>query len=287
MNSVHDRLLEILVCPECQGNLQRVADSLTCADCGKVFNFDQNAVLFTTPPSDINPSELRQRGEGKDTPWRRANGIFLCDQLKQLSADALLLDVGAGRGDFLPFYQHFSHILLDVYPYPEVDVVCDLTRLNPFRESSLDAILLMNVLEHVASPLDLLRSMHPMLKPHGRIIIAVPFYLKIHQAPLDFQRLTHFALRDLAQRAGYSLFHLEGFYDPCGVIDESLRYYRFWGRAGQGWLASKFSALMLALLQTNLRVLKLFSTKPFVGDPFQVKYPAPIGYQLVLEKDVI
>jgi SAM-dependent methyltransferase len=287
MNYAYDRLLEVLVCPDCHSKLQHATNSLTCADCGKIFNFDQNAVLFTAPPSDLTPSELRERGEGKDTPWRHANGVFLRDQLKDLSSDALLLDVGAGRGDFLPAYKHFPHLLLDVYPYPEVDVVCDLTRLNPFRESSLDAVLLMNVLEHVASPLELLRSMRAMLKSHGRIIIAIPFYLKIHQAPLDFQRLTHFALRDLAQRAGYSLLHLEGFYDPCGVIEESLRYYKFWGRAGQGWLARKFSATMLALLQTNLKVLKSSSARPFVGDPFQVEYPAPIGYQLVLEKDVI
>ncbi|NMC47153.1 MAG: class I SAM-dependent methyltransferase [Chloroflexi bacterium] len=285
MSLKNNHLLDVLVCPECHAALQLTPTTLLCMGCGKRYDLAQNAVLFTTPPSDINPSELRERGEGRDTPWRHANSVFLRNQIEQLSSDALLLDVGAGRGDFLPFYEHLPHVLLDVYPYPEVDVVCDLTKLNPFHENSLDVVLLMNVLEHVVSPLDLLRSMHAMLKPHGRIIIAIPFYLKIHQAPLDFQRLTHFALRDLAQHAGYSLLHLEGFYDPCGVIEESLRYYRFWGRAGQGWLARKFGAIALALMQVNLKLLRTLSVHPFIGDPFKVTYPAPMGYHLVLEKN--
>mgnify|MGYP000982318151 CR=1 FL=1 len=285
MNLKNDHLLDVLVCPECNADLQFKTATLFCTSCGKRYGLDQNAVIFTAPPSDINPSELRERGEGKDTPWRHANSVFLRNQLRQLSADTLLLDVGAGRGDFLPFYEHLPHVLLDVYPYPEVDVVCDLTCLNPFHENSLDVILLMNVLEHVISPLDLLRSIYTMLKPHGKVIIAIPFYLKIHQAPLDFQRLTHFALRELAQRAGYSVFQLEGFYDPCGVIEESLRYYRFWGRAGQNWLARKFGTMTLALMQVNLKLLRTLSVHPFIGDPFKVIYPAPMGYHLVLEKN--
>ena len=278
-------LFKIIVCPQCHSLLSLKNAQIHCEKCRKIYKKDGNAILFTEPPAAINPSELRERGAGKDTAWRNANGAFLKEQLQQLTKDSLILDVGAGRGDFLSFYTDFPHILLDVYPYPEVDVVCDLTQLNPFRDASLDAILLMNVLEHVASPLDLLRSMHTMLKPHGRIIIAIPFYLKIHQAPLDFQRLTHFALRDLAAQAGYSISHLEGFYDPCGVIQESLRYYRFWAMAEQGWFARKFDQAVLLHMQTLAKLLQHTSTKPYLKDPFKNEYPAPTGYHLVLEKD--
>ncbi len=278
-------LVKIVACPQCHNLLKFEDDQVRCEKCGQIYKKSENAILFTESPAAINPSELRERGVGKDTAWRNANGIFLKEQLQKLPKDSLILDVGAGRGDFFSFYADFPHILLDVYPYPEVDVVCDLTQLNPFCDASLDAILLMNVLEHVASPLALLRSMRNMLKPHGRIIIAIPFYLKIHQAPLDFQRLTHFALRDLAVQAGYSISHLEGFYDPCGVIQESLRYYRFWAMVKQGWFARKFDQVVLLHMQTLAKLLQHASPKPYLKDPFKNEYPAPTGYHLVLEKD--
>ncbi|HOJ00180.1 MAG TPA: methyltransferase domain-containing protein [Anaerolineaceae bacterium] len=283
MNKPKDILMNV-VCPRCQSDLKSGDHVIHCEKCGQSFSTNGNAILFAEPPAGINPSEIRERGAGKDTAWRNANGIFLKDQLRKLSKDALILDVGAGRGDFLPFYSDFPHILLDVYPYPEIDVVCDLTRLNPLRAFSLDVILLMNVLEHVAAPLDLLRSMRNILKPHGKIIVAIPFYLKIHQAPLDFQRLTHFALHDLAEKAGYSVQHLEGFYDPCGVIEESLRYYRFWAIQGQGWFARKFGQAVLWHMQFLTKMLGDLSVQPYLRDPYQAEYPAPTGYQLVLEK---
>ncbi len=278
-------LFEIIACPQCRNSLSLNNDQAHCEKCGQIYKKDGNVILFTEPPSAINPSELRERGVGKDTAWRNANGVFLKEQFQKLSKDSLILDVGAGRGDFLSFYADFPHILLDVYPYPEVNVVCDLTQLNPFRDSSLDVVLLMNVLEHVASPLTLLKSMRTILKPHGKIIIAIPFYLKIHQAPLDFQRLTHFALCDLAAQAGYSISHLEGFYDPCGVIQESLRYYRFWAIAGQGWFIRKFDQVVLSHMQILAKLLHNASTKPYLKDPFKTEYPAPTGYHLVLEKN--
>ena len=57
--------------------------------------------------------------------------------------------MGAGRGDFAVLLDRFHTTALDIYPYPEVDLVCDLTVSNPFRPESFEAVVLMNVLEHV------------------------------------------------------------------------------------------------------------------------------------------
>ena len=73
-----------------------------------------------------------------------------------------------------------SSLALDIYPYPEVDVVCDLTQVNPFRENSFDAIVLMNVLEHVFATGVFLSELAKLLKPGGRLLVAIPFLLKVH-----------------------------------------------------------------------------------------------------------
>ncbi len=275
---------KLYICPQCYGSLNISNDQAVCEKCGLAYPARNGAIIFSEPPENIHPSEYRERGKGKDTAWRKANGLFLEKQLRKITKDSLILDVGAGWGDSLSFYAEFPHILVDIYPYPEVDVVCDLTRVNPFRKSSIDIILLMNVLEHVKLPLVLLRSMHEILKPGGKILIAIPFYLKIHQAPLDFQRLTHYALCDMSERAGYSVEFIEGFYDPCGVIDESLRYYRFWGMREQKWLQQKFSRVVLVLMHWMIKLLRNSKTRSYLADPYETEYPAPTGYQVVLIK---
>jgi len=278
-------ILKDLVCPFCHTSLAINDEVVYCQKCQRVYPQAENAILFTPIPENIMPSEARERGVGKDTTWRQANTDFLRTQLQKLSKECLILDVGAGRGDFLPYYGEFPHILLDVYPYPPVDIVCDLSQLIPLRDSCLDIVLLMNVLEHVPSPLYLLCSIRSLLKSHGKVFITIPFYLKIHQAPLDFQRLTHFALRNLAEKAGYSICFLEGFYDPVGVIQESLRYYQFWGMEGSGRLKRTFERGVLGGMQFFSKMLGKATKRSYLKDPFQAAYPAPIGYHLVLEKN--
>ena len=113
-------------------------------------------------------------------------------------------------------------LALEIYPYPEVDVVCDLTQVNPFRPGSFDAALLMNVLEHVYDTHNLLASLCQLLKPGGVLLVAVPFMVKMHQVPVDFVRYTHFALERLGAEHGLSVERLEGYYDPVFFLGEGL-----------------------------------------------------------------
>jgi len=274
----------LLRCPQCNGNLVQDSNGVHCSVCQTHFPIDHNAIVFSQPPHAINPSEKRERGAGKDTHWRQANNHFLQTHLQQLPENALILDVGAGRGDFLPYYQHFPHILLDIYPYPEIDIVCDLITVNPFQADCLDVVLLFNVLEHVQSPAALLTSLWNVLKPGGKIFITIPFMLKVHQAPLDFQRLTHYALDELAHQTGFNIITIEGVYDPVGLIYEATRYYRFWTRPEQKRLTRLFSGVILKTLSWHIGLLNLFSPKPYIQSPFETNNPAPLGYQLILEK---
>lgn len=68
----------------------------------------------------------------------------------------------------------------------------------PFRENSIDTVLLLDVLEHLPEPGRCLTEIHRVLKAGSCLILQVPFLYPIHDAPLDFQRWTLHGLRQLA-----------------------------------------------------------------------------------------
>ncbi len=223
---MNKNLSEVIVC-ECGGEYRSNMETLTCESCGRHVPLENGIPLFTLPPENIQPSRKVTRGPNLGTPWRQANWRFLADEIARIPADALILDVGAGRGDFSDVLAAYRTLALDVYPYPEVDLVCDLTRTNPFRPLSVDVIVLLNVLEHVYDAHTLLATLSEILKPGGKLLVTVPFMVKMHQVPLDFARYTHYALTRFAADHGFVVERLDGYYDPAFLLDEGLGNLRW------------------------------------------------------------
>ena len=74
--------------------------------------------------------------------------------------------------------EHLSRLLSQLHHRPNLEVRrCDLGDAGDFRglESSLDTVVCLNVLEHVADDLAALRNIHRVLEPGGRAIILVPY----------------------------------------------------------------------------------------------------------------
>ncbi len=278
-------LLELLLC-DCGGAYREEEESLACPSCGRRVPLRDGIPLFTPPPGEIHPSAKVARGPNLGTPWRRANWRFLAAEVARVPADALILDVGAGRGDFAAALGGHRTLALDVYPYPEVDLVADLTRVNPFRPASVDVIVLLNVLEHVYDARGLLATLATILKPGGRLLLAVPFLVKIHQAPLDFVRYTHYALERMAADAGFAVERLEGYYNPVFLLDEGLGNLR-WAvmrelprprRVGLKLVLAGFAAGRWALT-------RLLGEAAARAIPLDETYSqSPTGYQAVLRK---
>jgi SAM-dependent methyltransferase len=278
-------LLQTLACPQCHGDLMIAnGPSLCCTACGHRVELQNGILLFTLPPSGMAPSEKLERGPGIGTPWRQANWRFLQEQIDRLDPQALILDVGAGRGDFSEVFKNRPAVSLDVYPYPEVDVVCDLTQANPFRESSFDAIVLMNVMEHVYDTHSLLASIGRMLKPGGVLVVAIPFMVKIHQAPVDFVRYTHFALERLGRDHGLSVERLEGYYDPVFFLGEGIGNLRWSVLPTLSRGRRIFARALLQGIQAFARGLDTVLGRGQLRSPSSVKSLAPTGYHVVYRK---
>jgi len=283
---VKQNLLSLLVCQSCNGTYSLAADgqSLVCDGCEESIALHDGIPLFTEPAGEIVPIPKRERAPKIGTTWRRANWVFFTEQLEALPQDALVLDVGSGRGDFQELLAERNSISLDVYPYPECDIVCDLTKKQPFRPGSVDAIVLSNVLEHVFEPWALFQSFSEMLTSRGKLFVVVPFLLKVHQAPIDYLRYTHFALEKLAQEHDFELESLEGFYDPEALIGEGLRNVRWHVLRDVPPLRRYLARIVLSIQFFFNRMLGALLQGRRSSTPESERSPAPLGYQIVFVK---
>jgi SAM-dependent methyltransferase len=72
----------------------------------------------------------------------------------------------------------------------------------PLKGESMDAIVMLDVLEHMPKPAKALAETKRVLKPGGTLIIQVPFLYPLHDEPYDFQRWTEHGLNELMQNHG-------------------------------------------------------------------------------------
>ncbi len=279
-----ETLLEVIQCEQCGGELNQRDEGLVCSQCEHVIPLPEYIPLFSSVNQNIQPSLKEARGPNMGTPWRQANWQFLKTQLLHLPSDALILDVGAGRGDFFSAYAGRDFIALDVYPYPEVDIVCDLTTDNPFRPASFDAIILFNVMEHVYDTHALLQSLAAMLKPNGVLLVTIPFMDKMHQVPVDFVRYTHYSLKRLGDDHGLKVEHLEGYYDPVFLLGEGIGNLKWRILPAIRGFRHYVGRTLLWGIQILAEMMKHVTGPGWVQIPADAKSLAPTGYHVVYRK---
>lgn len=113
-----------------------------------------------------------------------------------------VLDVGCGSKPYKVWVKEEKvdkYIGLDVLDGPEVDVVVEPGKSWPIEDSSIDCVLLTQVLEHVTDKDFLLNEINRVLKPGGTIVVTVPFLYPVHGYPYDYVRFTENGLTVLLE----------------------------------------------------------------------------------------
>lgn len=80
-------------------------------------------------------------------------------------------------------------ISLDIFPFKEVDIVADATKL-PFKDGVVDMIITESTLEHIPNSYQAMKEMSRVIKPGGYIYASIPFVFPFHASPNDYIRLT-------------------------------------------------------------------------------------------------
>jgi SAM-dependent methyltransferase len=139
-------------------------------------------------------------------------------------ADGIMLDIGCGG--FLEKYNFAKGVR-----YYGLDITSRATHIRgdalylPVRDSTADWVLLVAVLEHVLDPMRVLQETRRVLKPGGRVYVAVPF-LQMKHGDTDYWRWTDDGIRCLIQDAGFKILHL-GTNGGFQVAMDYLLWHRF------------------------------------------------------------
>lgn len=135
-----------------------------------------------------------------------------------------LLDLGCGH---VPYYEMYHGLVTEtvcldwentLHKNELLDAVVDLNGPLPMECDCFDTVLLMDVLEHIARPADLIREISRVLRPGGKLIGGVPFFYRLHEQPHDFYRYTEFALAGMCESNGLDVVSLV----PYGGVPEIL-----------------------------------------------------------------
>jgi len=121
--------------------------------------------------------------------------------LAEIPAGARLLDAGAGEQKFKPLCAHLEYVAQDFGEYDgqgdssglqtgawdqsKLDIVSDITAI-PRPDASFDAIMCIEVLEHLPDPIAALRELSRLVKAGGQLLVTAPFCCLTHFAPYHF-----------------------------------------------------------------------------------------------------
>ncbi|MDB6117703.1 MAG: Methyltransferase type 11, partial [Verrucomicrobiaceae bacterium] len=124
-----------------------------------------------------------------------------------------VLDAGSGRLK----EQHLRNELLatgasletlDFLPGEGVDHVADVADTK-LPEQSYDAILCMQVLEHVPNPQAVCTELYRMAKPGAHVMVSAPQSAWLHNLPYHFFHYTNIGMRKMLEEAGFEVLLLE------------------------------------------------------------------------------
>jgi SAM-dependent methyltransferase len=172
---------------------------------------------------------------------RWAVTAFMREVAQQIPPENLVLDAGAGDSRYRSLFEGRHYIGVDAalgkgLQYGGLDVLSDLAAL-PFPEKTFDAVLCMNVLEHVLQPDACLREIYRVLKPRGVVYLLVPLFAREHQAPHDYYRYTSYGINYLLKRIGFAVDYVRpvgGYFRVlAGILSRASAYLfprdRAWG----------------------------------------------------------
>lgn len=139
-------------------------------------------------------SKSGQVGMGNQSTRER----WLRAALAQIPAGERILDAGAGELKYKSLCSHLDYVSQDFAQYdgqgdgtglqtrqwyqPRLDIISDIADI-PEPDCSFDAVMCIEVLEHVPYPVEAIQELARLLRPGGILILTAPFNSLTHYAP--------------------------------------------------------------------------------------------------------
>jgi SAM-dependent methyltransferase len=211
-----EKLVADLICPHCRAPLKSAGDNYYCtsSDCGRSYSvIGSQPILVDFDESILVEDQLRvtgaasaiQRG-GTDGFKRRvvkallpanrvaaSNAARFIDLTRAQAKRPKVLIIGGGaKGEgteALYADPGLQLISFDIYGSALTQFVADAHQI-PLADTSVDAVWIQAVLEHVLDPWRVAHEIHRVLKPGGIVYAETPFLQQVHEGAYDFTRFT-------------------------------------------------------------------------------------------------
>lgn len=179
---------------------------------GNNFNFAQllpimKVVDLSIIPKDFNPSITH-------TAYLLRNRLLKSLVKHAPSLTGSIMDFGCGSKPYRALFEVDEYIGVDFHgeghshDNESIDVFYDGLTL-PFEANRFDGVFTSEVFEHVFNLEHMVKELHRVLKPGGKMLITCPFAICEHEAPNDFARYTSYGIKDLLERNGFRVLAFE------------------------------------------------------------------------------
>lgn len=121
-----------------------------------------------------------------------------------------MLDFGCGSKPYRSLITVDEYVGVDFenpgHPHDQeqIDIFYDGKNI-PLPDNHFDSGLTSEVFEHIFNLEEVLGELHRVLKPGAPLLITCPFVWKEHEMPHDFARYTHFSLKHLLEKNGFTV----------------------------------------------------------------------------------
>lgn len=125
----------------------------------------------------------RQRYAKMRAGWRPATHVYRDLVEASLHAGARALDLGCGRGGVMEQLEARTDFAVGVDPdfrslrghrAPQLSLTCGLAEALPYEDCAFDLVCCSWVLEHLRSPVPVVREVARVLRPGGRFVFLTP-----------------------------------------------------------------------------------------------------------------
>jgi SAM-dependent methyltransferase len=127
---------------------------------------------------------------------------------RSLQNDSRILDVGCGNKPYRNSFKtpHYTGIDIPGGGHTDeekrADKYYDGSSI-PYPDSTFDALICTQVLEHADKPEILITEFHRVLNSGGKLLITMPFIYPEHEQPHDYRRYTRFELQRILKKSNF------------------------------------------------------------------------------------
>jgi len=196
--------LGLLICPHCKAGLKvDEAHKVSCLQCSMEFKYYTNKIIF----EQLNEDDLTDDLDRLKSLFKNWDALYnflihvFSPVLLQLNLkkfikeyvnnEVVAINLGSGNSNISEKITN-----LDIFPYKNVNICCDIENI-PLAPDSVDVVINIAVLEHMARPENVMEEIFRILKKGGVVYTYFPFMQPYHASPFDYSRRTFEGMKTL------------------------------------------------------------------------------------------